>query len=224
MKNIENRVLGIMGAGGLAREVYELALIVNRKSRRWNKFVFIDKNNTNEVINGCCVLSYDSAKSEYGNSLEVVMGIGEPAIREKLYHDVISDGIPTPTLIHPDVYIPKSTSIGTGVTIQYGCFVSCNVIIGNYVFLQPQCNIGHDDVIEEGCMIAGFSNLGGIVHIGRYSYLGLSSVIKQAVSIGNYSIVGMGSVVYKDIPDEVIAIGNPARIIANNTEKKVFGH
>ena len=46
--------------------------------------------------------------------------------------------------------------------------------------------------------------------------------VKERVNIGNYSIVGMGSIVYKDIPDEMIALGNPARPIARNTDRIVF--
>jgi len=42
------------------------------------------------------------------------------------------------------------------------------------------------------------------------------------VKIGDSSIIGMGSVVYKDIPDEVIALGNPARVARKNEDKKVF--
>ena len=217
-------VLGIYGASGLGREVLELAEIVNRKKRRWEEFVFIDDAEINEPVNDCIVYKYDQAKEKYSNYLEIAMGIGEPAIRKSLFKRIADDGISTPTLIHPDVYIPKTTTIGQGVVIQYGCFISCNVKVEDYVFIQPQCNIGHDDVLKEGCMLAGFSNIGGIVTIGEYAYLGLSSAIKQTVKIGAFSIVGMGAIVQKDVSDEMIAMGNPARVIAKNEQRKVFDH
>lgn len=218
------KVLGIYGASGLGREVLELAKIINLKEKRWDEFVFIDDGDVASVISECYVYKYEEAKERFIPHLEIAIGIGEPATREKLFAKVKNDRIPTPTMIHPEVYIPKTTTIGQGVVIQYGCFISCDVTIKDYVFIQPQCNIGHDDILEEGCMLAGFTNVGGIVHIGRYSYIGLSSAIKQTVNIGDYSIIGMGSMVHKDIAAEMIAMGNPARAIAKNDNKKVFGH
>lgn len=219
-----NKVLAIYGASGLGREVLELACIINKEKRRWDSLVFVDDGDVPSVVSGHKVYKYDVAKEMYGDSLEFVIGIGEPLTRKTLFAKIDRDAFSTPTLIHPDVYIPDSTKIGNGVVIQYGNFISCDVSIEDYVFIQPQCNIGHDDILEEGCMIAGFGNIAGGVKIGRYSYIGMSSAVKELVRIGDFSVVGMGSVVHKDIPDEMIAMGNPARPIARNEEKKVFKH
>lgn len=215
-------ILAIYGASGLGREVLELTKIINLKIPRWSDFIFIDDGDVPPVVSNIAVYKYDEAKEKYSFNLEIAMGIGEPSTREKLFRKIKEDGISTPTLIHPDVYIPESTKIGKGVTIQWGSFISCDVTIEDYVYIQPQCNIGHDNILEEGCMISGFSNIGGIVHIGKWSYLGLSSVVKQLVQIGEHSIIGMGSVVHKDIPDRVIAMGNPARPMAKNDKEQVF--
>ena len=50
----------------------------------------------------------------------------------------------------------------------------------------------------------------------------MGALILEKVSVGSESIVGMGSVVYRDIPDGVIALGNPARVARKNEDKKVF--
>ena len=217
-------VLAVYGASGLGREIMELAQIINNKQEKWEQFIFVDDGDVPEIVNKHRVYKYEKAKSEFGVLLEFAVGIGEPSTREKIFKKINSDGFATPALLHPDVYIPQSTRLGNGVIIQYGCFISCNVTIADYVFIQPQCNVGHDDILDEGCMIAGFGNLGGIVHIGKWSYIGLSTAIKQNVNIGEYSIVGMGSIVHKDVPSNVTAMGNPARVIAKNEDTKVFGH
>ncbi|MFW8642680.1 acyltransferase [Rhizobium beringeri] len=54
------------------------------------------------------------------------------------------------------------------------------------------------------------------------SYLGMGALVKERMQIGHSSIIGMGSVVHIDIPDEVIALGNPARVVRRNEDKKVF--
>ena len=79
-------------------------------------------------------------------------------------------------------------------------------------------------MLEDGAFISAFCNIAGAVHIGKYSYIGMSSAVKELVNIGSYSIVGMYSAVYKDIPDEVIALGNPARPMRRNEEHRVFKH
>lgn len=218
---MSGKILGIWGAGGLGREVLELARIINGTSKRWDDFVFIVDGVTAAEINGVRVLEYEDAKKRFSN-LEVVIAIGEPAVREKKFNLLKEDAVKTTTLIHPDVHIPDTTEIGQGVVIQYGCFISCNVTIGNYVYIQPQCNIGHDDKLADGCMISGFANIGGAVSIGNFTYIGLSAIIKEGVAVGDNAIVGMGSAVHKDVPDEMIVLGNPARPIAKNTDRRVF--
>ena len=217
-------ILAIYGAGGLGREMLELAKVINRVKKKWEKFIFIDDGDTAATISDCDVYKYDEAKEKYGNSLEIVIGIGEPVIREKLRLKVKEDAIYVPTLIHPDVYIPESVNIGEGVTIQTGCFVSVNVILKDNVFLQPKCAIGHDCILNEGCIVSAFGNLAGAVKVGRCSYLGMGANVKEQVSIGEYSIIGMGSVVFKGVPDGVIAMGNPARVLRRNDERQVFKH
>ncbi|NBC02641.1 MAG: hypothetical protein GVY20_02950 [Bacteroidetes bacterium] len=56
----------------------------------------------------------------------------------------------------------------------------------------------------------------GHVEIGKESIIGSGAVIRNGVSIGENSIIGMGSVVTKDIPDHVIAYGNPCEVKREN--------
>jgi acetyltransferase-like isoleucine patch superfamily enzyme len=50
------------------------------------------------------------------------------------------------------------------------------------------------------------------IRIGHGCWIGMNSVVLKGVSIGNNTIVGAGSVVVRDLPDGVVAVGNPARI------------
>jgi sugar O-acyltransferase (sialic acid O-acetyltransferase NeuD family) len=214
-------ILGILGAGGFARELLELAKIINSNEKRWDDFIFIDVKPGDDV-NGTKVYSYEEALEKFRGEIEATVGIGEPATRKRVFGELERDGIEVATLIHPDVHIPDTTTVGKGVTIQTGAFVSCNVTIEDYVIIQPHANVAHDDILKKGCSICGFCNLGGNVTIGEYAYLGLSACVKQGLSIGGDSIVGMGAVVCKSVPDEVVAVGNPARIVRKNEEHRVF--
>ena len=65
--------------------------------------------------------------------------------------------------------------------------------------------------------IIGYSKVGRI-DIGNDVFIGAASIILPNVRIGNKVIVGAGSVVTKDIPDNSVAVGNPARVIGTYDE------
>lgn len=93
------------------------------------------------------------------------------------------------------------------------------VAIGDYVFIAPNCCIttaGHPiDVAQrnEGLEIAL------PITIGNNVWIGANVCILPGVTIGDNTIIGAGSVVNKDIPSNVIAVGNPCRIMRRVTEE-----
>ena len=215
-------VLGIYGAGGLGREVLDLACLINKQENRWEQIIFIADSAKEEKVNGIFVYSFDEALITFKHNIEIIIGVGEPATREKLFNRIKEKGVSLPVLIHPGVSVPSTTIVGEGSVIQCGCFVSCNARIGENVYVQPHVNIGHDDIILDGAVISGMANLAGHVSIGEYTYVGLSAAIKEGVKVGSNSIIGMYSAVYKDVDDGVVAMGNPARVMKNNEDRRVF--
>jgi acetyltransferase-like isoleucine patch superfamily enzyme len=59
-------------------------------------------------------------------------------------------------------------------------------------------------------------HISGAVNIGELSFLGIGATIIQGIKIGKNVTIGAGSVAIKDIPDNVIAVGNLAKIIKSN--------
>lgn len=60
----------------------------------------------------------------------------------------------------------------------------------------------------------------GTVRLGNDVFIGVNSVILRDVTIGDYSIIGAGSVVTKDVPPNVVVVGNPARIVKKLSSTK----
>lgn len=94
-----------------------------------------------------------------------------------------------------DIYIGADTMIGPNVTI----------IAGNHP-ISPKLRQKHLQY-----------NLP--VHIGANCWIGAGAVILPGVSIGDNSIIGAGSIVTRDIPANVIAAGNPCRVLRDITEQ-----
>ena len=51
------------------------------------------------------------------------------------------------------------------------------------------------------------------VHIGKNCWLGAGAIVLPGVTIGDNTVIGAGSVVTKDIPDNVVAVGNPCKVL-----------
>lgn len=114
----------------------------------------------------------------------------------------------------------KNISIGDDVYINFGCVIldcaevsiGANTLIGpNLGIYAPNHAIDAEERIKGGCIAAP-------VHIGRNVWLGGDVKILGRVNIGDNAIVGTGSIVTKDIPANVIAVGNPCRVLRQITE------
>lgn len=113
----------------------------------------------------------------------------------------------------------KNITIEDNVYINFGCIIlDCSeVTIGSNTLIGP--NVGmylanHSTDAEErihgGCY-------GKPVHIGKNVWLGGDVKVLAGVSIGDNTIIGTGSIVTKDIPSNVIAVGNPCKVIREIT-------
>lgn len=104
--------------------------------------------------------------------------------------------------------------IGNNFHMQQGCIIdgshSFHIEIGNNVSLAPNVHIlAHDASTWWFLEYTRVSN----VKIGNMVFIGAGSIVLPGVTIGNNVIVGAGSVVTKDIPDNCIYAGNPAKFL-----------
>lgn len=113
-------------------------------------------------------------------------------------------------IIEDDVFIGSHTNIARG-TID-------DTVIKKGVKIAPSTHIGHNNYIGENAAIVCSQSFGS-VRIGDNAYVS-SSVIRNQSKIGSNAIVGMGSVVIKDVEDNKVVVGSPARVIRENSGKE----
>lgn len=129
----------------------------------------------------------------------------------------------TNILVVPPFYCDYGINIivGEDFYANFDCIILdvCEVRIGHHVFFGPRVSI----YTATHPIDAHVRNLqlefGKKVHIGNNVWIGGNTVVNPGVTIGDNSIIGSGSVVVKDIPPNVIAVGNPCKILRKITEK-----
>lgn len=139
----------------------------------------------------------------------------------KLIKDILSktgEGIHVEQPFHCDY--GKNIEVGNNFFANYNCVILDvgKVVIGENVLFAPNVSIytaGHP--VHPKSRNSGYE-YGIKVIIGDNVWIGGNVIINPGVKIGNNVVIGSGSVVTKDIPDDVIAVGNPCRIIRKITE------
>lgn len=213
--------LYIFGAGGFGREVLDLARLVNADTPRWEHFSFVVDSSESSEQCGIPVISFKQA-IESERDAEFIIALGEPKYRLSTALRLKGKCRLAEAIVHPTAQVSPTASIAPGTIIQMGCFVSSNAIINENCVLQPYVLLGHDSTVGKNSVLSGFSNIAGHCNIGDSCFLALSSVVREQVSIGQNTVLSAGAVALKDVPDNVIASGNPARGILKNESHLVF--
>ena len=108
----------------------------------------------------------------------------------------------------------RGLTIGKGFTRMSGVIIDpshCwHITIGDYVTLAPRVHILAHDASTK--VFLGYTRVAN-TKIGDNVFIGAGSIILPGVTIGNNVIIGAGSVVSRDIPDDSVAVGNPARVV-----------
>lgn len=129
-----------------------------------------------------------------------------------------TDGINVRVPHFGGVIIGENVEIGANTCIDRGTLG--DVEIGNHVKINNLCHIAHNVIIEDHVMIAALVNISGSVRIKKNVYISSGATIRNQVTIGANSLIGLGSVVVKDVEDDVVIIGVPGKKIRNHEGEK----
>lgn len=145
-----------------------------------------------------------------------LLTMGDNNIRESLAKRITSLGGKVPTLIHPTAVISRFAQISpNGVYISAFSFVQADSIVGDNTVILSHVNISHTTTIGRSCFIAGGATIGAYTEVEDHVFIGQGSlsISAKVKKNGNNSYIGARSLLTKDIPENVVVAGSPAKIL-----------
>lgn len=208
-----NSEIVIIGAGGLAREI--ISWDNNSKKNIKSKIVgllddnlkALDKYSTDMKIFGKIDFSL------LNDNQSIIIAISDVETKKLLLAKALATNIEISDYIHESCYVGERTSHGKGLVMLPYSVVSCDVTIGDLVFINNGSQIGHDAVIGDFTSIMANVDLGGGAIIGSNVFIGTGAVILPGVKIPDNTRIGAGAVVLKSIKQAGTYFGNPAKKI-----------
>jgi sugar O-acyltransferase (sialic acid O-acetyltransferase NeuD family) len=218
------RVL-IIGAGGHGQVVADILLTAARHGAVQYPCGYLDhdENLWGNVLLDVPVVGSIDERHRFDHD-GIIVGVGDNAARRHLFELLSRTGEQLVTAQHPSAVLSSNCVIRHGSVVCAGVIVNTGSCVGSNVILNTGCSVDHHSVIGDHAHIAPGARLGGHVTIGQGALIGIGAVVLPGRRVGAWSVVGAGSVVTKDLPDGVVAVGSPAHTLALNTSTRSVNH
>ncbi len=219
MRTKQPKTLLLIGGGGHCHSVLDSVL----KTGTYSEIGIIDKD-----IKASCldiqVVGRDEdlpelIKMGWTDAFVTVGSVGNTALRRRLCEMIKAVGFSVPAIIDPCAEIANDVQISRGTFVGKNSVINAGSIIGECAIINTGSIIEHDCVIGKYSHISPGAVLCGHVVIGNDCHIGAGSIVRQDIEIGARSLIGMGSVVVDNIPNDVMAFGNPCSIKKRLTDK-----
>ena len=204
----------IAGAGGCAREVYDMALDTY-SSEEYQVKGFLsdfpeDLDDFPELKRGKGILGTIEGYEIQEND-RFLLAIGDVKGRAKVLQKLLMRGAKFISLVHPTVQFFRNVRLGEGVIVYPFVILSDHVHIGDYGFINAYSSIGHDAVLGENTVLCPFTAVGGGAKLGANCFTGPHVTIRPRITIGANSSVSANSFVARSAPEDSFIIGAPAK-------------
>lgn len=199
----------IIGAGGQGKVAADIAVKMNQ----WERIFFLEDNDLIKSVIGFEVIGKAKDADIYKSGADFFVAIGNNENRAKFLERLLKEGFSVVNLIHPSSILGMDVKIDFGTIIMAGVIVNSSTRIGKGCILNTNCNIDHDNFIEDYVHISPGVNLAGSVFVGNNSWIGIGSSVSNNVSIISDCVIGAGSVVIQDINVSGTYVGVPAKRI-----------
>lgn len=143
---------------------------------------------------------------------KIFIAIGYAQMKSRAhYYEMFKGIVPLANIIHTSSYVDASCKLGEGVFISPGCVLDFGAEMGDNVLLNTGVTVAHHTKVGNSTFIAPGVQMAGLIVIEENCFIGIGATIKDCINIGKNCIVGAGAVVIKNINENSIAIGVPAK-------------
>lgn len=214
---MSNKKLILIGGGGHCKVVISIL----KKMSSFDIIGIIDnyKPKGSKVLDIEVIGRDEDLKTFYEDGIEyalITVGSIKDNLKRKTLFDMAKNlGFKFPIIISSEAIVDKSVDIDEGTVIMPGSIVNVGSVIGKNCIVNSGSIIEHDCKIGNHCHIAPGVHISGEVEIDDLSFVGIGSTVIQGVKIGKNVTIGAGSVVIRDITENTIVVGNPAKVIKN---------
>ncbi len=200
----------LIGAGGFGSEVAWIVERINEVSPQWNLLGFVDDyaDKKSKIIDTYSILGTIDDLSNYP-SAHVVCCIANTTVRKSIIEKVNN---PFATLIDPAAIVSNRANIGEGSVVCPGVVITVDIIIGKHNIIDANSTVGHGTVVGDCVTAYRSANISGNTKIESGVQIGTGAQILQGLTVGANTFVGAGAVVTKNLPEDCVAVGVPARI------------
>jgi sugar O-acyltransferase (sialic acid O-acetyltransferase NeuD family) len=208
----------IWGAGGHAKVVAEILRLNGHEV-----IGFLDGVNAQRKgseFYGASVLGGEDVLVELLDSgvTHAMVAFGDNRLRIRAADRLVALGFHLVSAVHPTAACAVDVSIGEGTVVAAGAVVGPSTKVGRNAIVNTQASLDHDCVVGDGAHVGPGAIVTGEVEVEDCAWIGAGAVIADHRRIGADAIVGAGAVVVKDVPEAVVVVGVPARILRKTHE------
>lgn len=213
-----NKKILLIGGGGHCKSVLDTLI---QKDEYYNISIIDKKENIGKKILGIEVIGSDEDieslyKKGYKYAFITLGSIGNPKTRIKLFDIIKKTGFKIPNIIDYSATVSNNVNIERGIFIGKMAIINAGTTIRDGAIINTGAIIEHDCNIGKFVHIASGAVLGGNVNIKDNSHIGSNTTIINNIEIGSNTVIGIGSVVTKNIDNNVLSYGSPCRVISYN--------
>lgn len=206
--------LVLVGGGGHCKSVLDTVLSLHK----YDEIVITDgAAKAGDTILGIPVVGDDSYLPElfdkgFTDAFITVGSVGNTFVRRKIYANLKKIGFNIPNIIDKTAVVSESAVLGEGNFVGKNAVISVLARVGNNCIINTAAVVDHECKVGDFVRVSAVGVLCGGVTVGDDTHIGAGTTVRHQITIGKNSLIGIGSTVVKDIPDGVVAYGNPCEV------------
>lgn len=210
------RIVGF-GAGGHARVVLDALL----SARDPHEVALLDPGYANSSVMGVRVVGGDEELPRLvaAGATSFFVGVGGlpgGTVRRRLFQKGEGYGLEPLAIAHPTAAVSRYAEVGAGSVVLALAAVNASARVGRNAVVNTGAIVEHDCELGDHCHVAPGAALSGGVTVGEGAHVGTGASIRQGVTIGARATVGAGAVVIRDVPEDAVVAGVPARPLGSH--------